>query len=77
MRCVGAASQIIKGYLVGGDHTGTSAGFDGHIADGHASFHIQGADGGASVFQHITNTATDANFGDKRQNDIFGGHPKR
>ena len=48
-----AALEIGEGSGVGCDHAGTSSSLDAHIADGHAAFHREGADGRTCVLDDI------------------------
>ena len=73
-RRVGAAFEIIEGGVVGGDHAGTGARFDRHVADGHAGFHRQLFDGLTAVFDDVTLPATGTDLGDDGQNEVFGCH---
>ena len=43
--------QILESGVVGRDHACARAGFDRHVADRHAAFHIERADGRAGVFE--------------------------
>ena len=67
-----ASLEIFKGRFVGGDHACARAAFDGHVADGHALFHRQAADGFACEFKDMTRPAADADLGDQREDNIFG-----
>ena len=74
---VRAALQVVEGGLVRGDHAGAGAGLDRHVADGHARFHRQRADGGAAVLQDVALAAAGADLGDDGQDDVLGGHARR
>ena len=73
----GAALEISKRGLVGTDHAGARAAFDGHIADGHAAIHGERANGFAGVFDHVAVAAGNPDFPDDGQNDVLGGHARR
>ncbi len=64
--------QVLEGGFVGSDHASARAALDGHVADRHALFHRQGADGGAGVLEHMPRAAANADFGNQGQDDVFG-----
>ena len=66
--------DVFESRIIGRDHTGAGAAFNGHVADGHTTFHTQAVDRLAAVFKDITGAAADADFGDDRKNDIFRRH---
>ena len=70
--CGGATGEILIGGVIGRNETGPRAAFDGHVADGHALFHGERANGGAGVFEDATVAAADADARDEIQDDIFG-----
>ena len=74
-RGVGPAVQVLVGRFVRGDQPGPRAGFDAHVADGHALLHLQPADRRAGIFEHVACPAADADPGDKRQDDVLGADP--
>ena len=57
LRREAAAFEVGEGGLVGGDHAGARACFDAHVADRHAAFHGEGADGGAGVLDDVAGGA--------------------
>ncbi len=71
------AFEISDGGFVGGDHAGAGAAFDGHVAHGHAAFHVEAADGFASVFENVSIAAGDADFADDGEDYVFGGDAGR
>ena len=76
--CVGAGGQqaafeVVQGFVVHTHHAGTGTGFDGHVADRHAAFHAQGADGDTAKFDGVAGAARRANFADDGQHDVFAG----
>ena len=71
-RCEAASLQVFECLFVRSHQTGAGAGFDGHVADGHAFFHRQGADGRAGVFKHAAGAAADADFGTEGEDDVLG-----
>ena len=68
-----AALEVGEGGLVGGDEAGAGSGFDAHVADGHAAFHGEGADGGAGVFDDVAGGAVGADAADDVEDDVLGG----
>ena len=52
-------------------------GLDGHVADRHAPFHRQLADGLAGVLDDVAGGAVDADPADDAQNQVFGGDAVR
>ena len=67
----GAAFEIGEGGVVGRDHAGARAAFDGHVADGHARVHGERANGVAGVLDDVVGAAGDADLADEGQNQIF------
>jgi len=67
----GAAFEIGKGRVVGGDHACAGATFDGHVADGHAAVHGESADGFATEFGDLRVAAADAHFSDDGEDDVL------
>ena len=72
-RSEAAAFEVGEGGGVGGDHAGAGSGFDAHVADGHAAFHGEGADGGAGVLDDVAGGAVGADAADDVEDDVFGG----
>ncbi|SPU59506.1 Uncharacterised protein [Brucella melitensis] len=77
LRSTRAALDIFKRRLVGSDKTGTRAALDRHVADRHAAFHRQRANGFARIFDDIAGAACRADLANDRQNNILGGHARR
>ena len=77
LRGLRAAHQIGIGFLVGGHEARTCTAFNRHVADRHATFHRQSADGFAGIFHDVAGAACGADFADDGQNDIFRGHAGR
>ncbi len=67
------AVEVFEGGLVGGDHAGAGTGFDAHVADGHAAFHGERANGGAGVLDDIAGGAVGADAADDVEDDVLGG----
>ncbi len=65
------AFEICKSDFVGRDHARARAAFDGHVANGHARFHGERANGIASVFENVAVAAGDAHFSDDGEDDVF------
>ncbi len=68
-----ATFEVGEGGFVGGDHAGACPGFDAHVADGHAAFHGEGADGGAGVLDDVAGSSGGADFADDVEDDVLGG----
>ncbi len=62
-----------EGGLIRRNHAGACAGFDGHVAHGHALFHVQGADRFTTILQHMSGAALDADLADDGQHQVLGG----
>ena len=74
---VRAALEVVERGLVRGDHARAGAGLDRHVADRHAGFHRQRADGLAAVLEHVALAAAGADLGDDRQDDVLAGRARR
>ena len=72
-----AALEVGEGGLVRRDHAGAAPGLDAHVADGHAAFHREGADGGAGKFDDITGRACRPDLADDVEDDVLGGDAVR
>ena len=66
-------AHVVDGLLVDADQTGTRAGLDRHVADGHAAFHRQRADGFAAELDHEAGAAGGADLADDGEHDVLGG----
>ena len=61
---VGAAHDIVKGLLIRRDQARARAALNRHVADRHAPFHRQFANGLAAIFDHIACAARRARMAD-------------
>jgi hypothetical protein len=52
--------------------TAGGAGFNSHVAKGHARFHVHGRHHGAGKFDHLVGGTVDTDTADNRQDDILG-----
>ena len=68
-----AAVEVGEGGFVGSDHAGAGTGFDAHVADRHAAFHGEGADGGAGVLDDVAGGAVGADAADDVEDDVLSG----
>src|SRR5579871_1214134 len=68
-----AAFEVGEGSLVGSDHSGAGSGLDAHVADGHAAFHGESADGGPGVFDDVAGGSVGADLADDVEDDVLGG----
>src|SRR5437764_15242918 len=66
-RCERSTLDIRERRVVGRDQTGTGAGFDRHVADGHAALDRQATDRRAAVFDDGADAAARADAGDARE----------
>ena len=66
------AFDIGDGLLVTGHHAHAGTGLDGHVADGHAAFHGQLADGATGELQGMTVAASGADLADHGEHDVLG-----
>ena len=71
------AGDIGKGRLVRGDQAGAGAGFDGHVAEGHAALHRKRPHRVAGIFDDIAGAAGRADLGDDRQRHVLGRDAER
>jgi hypothetical protein len=76
-RGIGPALDVFDGLVVHCHHPGAGTGLDGHVTQGHASFHRKIANRLATELNGITGAASRANLADHRQYDILGGHAGR
>ncbi|GKT69967.1 lysine-specific demethylase 8 [Colletotrichum tofieldiae] len=68
----GAVLEVLEGDLVGGDHAGSRATLDGHVADGHAGLHAEAADDGTAELDNGTRTAGGADLANGVQDNVLG-----
>ncbi len=71
---VRTAFDVVKGGIVGGNHTGPRTGFDSHIAKSHAPFHGETTDGRATKFDDVAVTHARAEFAYDGKGKVFGGN---
>ncbi len=71
------ALHVFEGLLVRRDQAGAGAAFDGHVADRHAAFHRQRADGFAGEFDDMAGAAGRADLADDGEDDVLGGDAGR
>mmetsp|Transcript_12221 Transcript_12221/g.26961 ORF Transcript_12221/g.26961 Transcript_12221/m.26961 type:complete len:434 (-) Transcript_12221:112-1413(-) len=74
IRCHGSALQIVKRHFVGGNNSRPSPRFNGHVGNGHASFHGQTLNGRTTKFNRIARTTTGTNHTDNVQHHILTRH---
>ena len=65
--------QIGECLFVWGDHAGSCAGLDAHVAYRHAAFHRKSANGRAGIFDDIARRAIGANAADDIEDDVLRG----
>ena len=71
LRSISTAFHVSEGRLIGSDHAGASASFDAHVADRHATFHGQRADGFAGIFDDMPGCTVGANLPDDPKNQVL------
>ena len=72
-----APFEVGERRVVGRDHPGACARLDRHVADRHAAFHRQRADGRAAVLDDRPDAAGRAETVDDREDDVLGGDARR
>ena len=77
LRREGAALQVLEGRLVRRDQAGAGARLDRHVADRHAAFHRELADGAAGILDHVAGAAGRAELADDGEDDVLGGDAER
>ena len=65
--------QVLKCGFVRCDQTGTRAAFDGHVADRHAAFHRQIANGFTGIFDDMAGAAGGADLADDGEDQVLRG----
>ena len=68
------AREIFERRVVGGDHTRASTAFDGHIANRHASVHVETANRRARVFDDASGSTGRSDLRDDVENDVLRCH---
>ncbi|GJC96846.1 flp pilus assembly protein TadG [Colletotrichum higginsianum] len=68
----GTVLEVLEGDVVGGDHTGSRATLDGHVADRHAGLHAEAADDGAAELDDGAGAAGGADLANGVQDDVLG-----
>ena len=71
-RRMGTPLQVVKGGLVRGDHAGARAGFDAHVAHGHARLHRELLNGFTAVLDDVPLAAAGTDLGDHGQDQVLG-----
>ena len=69
--------QIFKRRLIRIANTAGGAGFNSHVAQGHAGIHAHGRDHRPAKFNNLIGGAVNAQPADDRQDNVFGKHPGR
>ena len=67
----------LEGGVIRGDHSCACAALNGHVADSHAAFHVESANGFTSVFDDVSSASCSAHLSDGGENHIFGGDADR
>src|SRR5690554_800365 len=68
--------HILNGGVIHRHHTHTGAALDGHVADGHPTFHAQTTDSLTTKLNGVTGTTCGADLADDGQNHILAGHTR-
>jgi hypothetical protein len=66
--------RVFERARVGRDHAGARAGFDRHVADGHALVHRHGLDRRTAELEHVAGAAGDADLADDGEDQVLGRH---
>ncbi len=69
--------HIVEGGFVWGHQSCFGAHLNGHVAQGHTTFHAQRLDSISAELNDVTGAACTAGFADNRQHDIFRGDTRR
>jgi hypothetical protein len=72
-----AILQVCDRGFVDPDHPGTSAGFDGHVAERHAGFHRQRANDRAAEFDRIARPGRRSDLADQGECHVLDGTAER
>ena len=70
----GAAFYVFDGFVIYSHQPCARARFNGHIANAHAPFHAQRANGAACKLNSVPCAASSADFADDSQHHIFGSN---
>ena len=62
--------------MIDGNHAGARTCFNRHVAQGHAAFHREAADGFAAELDGVARTACRADLSDDVEGDVFGGNAR-
>src|SRR5690554_3509809 len=68
--------HILNGGVIHRHHTHTGAALDGHVADGHPTFHAQTTYRLTTKLDGVTGTASGADLTNDGQNHILAGHTR-
>src|SRR5690554_3101198 len=68
--------HILNGGVIHRHHTHTGAALDGHVADGHPTFHAQTTYRLTTKLDGVTGTASGTNLTNDSQNHILAGHTR-
>ncbi len=68
-----AAFDIGDGFVIHRHQPRAGTGFDRHVAQSHAAFHAECANGSACEFDGVASATGCANLADDGQHDVFGG----
>ena len=73
----GATAHVVDGLFIHRHQTGPGAGFDGHVADRHATFHAQCAHRRTAEFDGVAGAAGGPDLADDGQHHVLGGAAAR
>ncbi len=71
LRSIGASLDVREGGLIGSNHTSARPGFDGHVAEGHASLHGEIAYSRAAELDHIACSYSGAQLANDGEGEIL------
>ena len=71
LRRIGRVREVFERRVVGRNRAETCAELDRHVADRHATFHVERANRGSPVFDRVTDTGGNAEAADDREDHIL------
>ena len=71
-RAQGTPLDVFDRFFIHGHQTRAGTGLDGHVADRHAAFHAQRADGRATELDGVARAASSTDLSDDGQHHVFG-----
>ena len=69
--------EILERRVVRRNHTSARARLDRHVANGHALFHREPADGFSAILDDVSRASADTQPSDNGENDVLRAHARR